>query len=193
MKEQRNNIAAPNTSPSSLQSRVPTAVKPAELVREEPSPQAKLRRYEYALVVLGTGILVFGAWTILKIILAIVLQDEAAQRAFLRIDDSEPMIIYYVGLAIAFCFDLLLRFYVFRSARKESFGGKPRYGYLVWAGLLLLGNLTTIVLSVPTLATPDQNFFDTLVTLVIEITSMSILIMLIYSSIQVKSLRKEAG
>ena len=191
MEDLRNNITTQSTPPSSLQPRVHTAVNPAELVREKPSPQATLRRFEYALVVLGTGILAFGGWSIIKMVLLILLQDEEAQRKAFLIDPSDSLILFYIALAIVMCFDLLIRFYVFKSARKESFGGKPRNGYLVVTALMLLlsgASIIVIILNIPAL---DENTFDSFVSLIIETTSFVIQGMLIYSAVQVRALRKE--
>lgn len=152
------------------------------------------RRLQDSLVVIGTGILVFGAWTLLKFLLLIFLQDAESQRQFFHMDQEDvPLYIIYIALGIIATFDLGSRLFVYLSARAEGFGRRKGYAYLLIAGIMAILSTLSVITAAQALVAIDAGFFESLVTLTIEGTSAVILVMLIVNSVRLKRLTRATG
>ena len=160
----------------------------------KPTQEAAKRRLQDSLVIIGSGILVFGAWSLIKVILLIYTQDTATQSHFFGLDQEEvPVYVMYLAVGIIAFFDLVSRIFVCISARAEGFGRRKGYVYLVIAGFMALLSTLSVITSATALAALDASFFERIVTLTIEATSVFILVLLIVNSIRLKLLTRKAA
>ena len=157
------------------------------------SPGAERRRLQDILVVCGTGIILFGAWTILKLVLLIVTHDEATQRVLLDIDDEIPLFLMYFMFGLIGIIDILFRCFVGFSARAEGYGRRKAYAYIPLAAFMVVMGVLSVVASAVALVRIDATRFDTISTLIIEATSVLIWATLIVSSVRLKRLDKASG
>ena len=136
----------------------------------------------------------FGAWSLIKVLLLIFMQDVETQRHFFYVDQGkEPMYIVYTAIGIITFLDLASRLFICFSARAEGFGRRRGYAYLVITGLMAILSTLSVITSARALAALDASFFDRIVTLTIEATSVFILVLLIVNSIRLKRLERSTS
>ena len=156
----------------------------------KPTKQATIRRLQDNLVVLGTGVIVFGVWTIIKMVLLCTLGSTSLQNLIGPANSDVPMVAFYVALVLAGLFELGMRLFVGLSARSEGFGKRKGYGYLIVVALMILASGVSVVQSTTSLFFLEASFFDYVVTLAIEGTSLVLLVLLVYSSVKLKQLSR---
>ena len=125
--------------------------------------ETELRRKQISLYTLGTGIILFGAWSVVKALLIV---------------QAKP-----IGL----------RLYIGLSARAEGTGGKKKYFYLHLSVVIFLINILAFLFSLYSLLTNRVGDYDTLdyiVTLLVDLTSNFLLARLIFTVRRVRKLRK---
>ena len=134
--------------------------------------ESELRRGQNTLFILGGGVITFGVWSVVKMIMYFAL-DPAK---YFHFDDIPQE---YRLLAMAFAYGIIalivgldvgLRFYVGLSARAEARGKKKSRAYII-------------------VAAPD-NILDTAVSTIVDITAQITLIELVLTARRVQRLRK---
>lgn len=160
----------------------------------KPTQEATKRRLQDSLVIIGSGILVFGAWSLLKVVLLIFTQNvDTVLHLFGLEQDDAPLFVSYTAIGILIFFELVFRLFICLSARAEGFGRRKGYAYLVITGIMAILSTLSVVASAQALAALDASFFDRIVTLTIEATSAFILVLLIVNSIRLKRLTRKAA
>ena len=131
--------------------------------------ESELRRGQNTLFILGGGVITFGVWSVVKMIMYFAL---------------DPV----VGL------DVGLRFYVGLSARAEARGKKKSRAYIVVAALMAAGNLLiflgALLLAASVSGAAPDNILDTAVSTIVDITAQITLIELVLTARRVQRLRK---
>ena len=148
--------------------------------------EVKMRRYQNLLTVSGLGVIVFGLWSVLKTILLLFFKKELLANVP---DDTLFRVILFIIIGLILLIDFLIRLYVGLSARTEGFGKKKGYAYIVFAVILALLSLTSLVMI----------FFDSTITsitelvvsVIVEATSLVVVIELLVAAFTVKKLQKE--
>lgn len=155
--------------------------------------QRELRKYENSLSVSGLVVILFGLWSVLKLGLRLVFStlglmnptedtivDPEIQKGFL-----------YLAIAIlaVLILELGLRLYIGLTARAESRGKKKTVVYLIIAVLLAAYSVYSLVALIRSFAAVD--FFESLVSVLVELSGLFALAELIFSSIKVKQIRKK--
>lgn len=151
--------------------------------------EAKKRRLENNLVTLGTGIIAFGLWAFIKLLLTVFFLGNAYFKDTAEEDRLAALIVTLVVAVLM----LLLYVWLGLSARAEGKGKKKNPFYLIVVGLISLFNIVTISLSILYLLTEFNEIEDPLtvfVTIIIDVTTMIFLIQLIYSSVLLRKIRK---
>jgi len=152
----------------------------------------KLRRYQNLLTVSGLGVIVLALWSVLKTILFIFVKKDDLEKEFADISENSAMMAMVIAiLAAVILIDLLIRLYVGLSARAEGFGKKKGYGYIVFA--VLLGLLSVLSLVLIFFDTGDTSIEELIVSVIVEATSLVVVIELLVAAFTVKKLRKELG
>ncbi len=162
-----------------------------------------LRRNENTLVIVGTGVILYGLWSVVKT-LFLALQElhrqsmDSSVLAMMQPFSPEiaKTVFFLLGvllLVILLAADILLRLYVGLSARAEGFGRKKKgYGYLVIAALMAVASVTTLVAAVISIPSSLDTIEDKIVTIIVELTSCITMTEMIISALKVKKLRKES-
>lgn len=151
--------------------------------------EAKKRRLENNLVTLGTGIIAFGLWAFIKLLLTVFFLGNAYFKDTAEEDRLAALIVTLVVAVLM----LLMYVWLGLSARAEGKGKKKNPFYLIVVGLISLFNIVTISLSILYLLTEFNEIEDPLtvfVTIIIDVTTMIFLIQLIYSSVLLRKIKK---
>lgn len=149
--------------------------------------QEQIRRHQNTLVILGTGVIIFGVWSFVKMIAYYFLNPAYIQE---YADRSIPMGLFFGTLYVFLAVDLLLRVYVGLSARAVGFGRKNRTAYLAACGLILVLHGMAVASGVWQMRTLDGMTADRIISFIIDLTAVIILLELIIASVKLKRLRK---
>ena len=159
--------------------------------------ERELRRHQNTLIIIGLGVIAFGIWSIIKMVMLLLLAPDTlfelmAPKTETEVSKQTMMIIVVSLVAFFLLIDLALRLYVGRSAIREARTGKKRITYLIIAGLIAALNASS--LSTPFIYGTQYYLsgLDMVVTFLIDLTSFIVLIELIRSGVKVRQLRKEA-
>lgn len=160
------------------------------------SGKALLRRHEDNLNVCGMGVIILGAWDILKVIMQLLLEAKDMFNIDLELPEEDKamtmfVIVFVVAILILLC-SLIFLFHVYigRNAMKDAKGLPCKKGYFIWATILLVVSLlgTTTYLD----AIKEAEAVSTAIaSIIVDITSIYILANLVISSRKVKKLRTE--
>ena len=171
--------------------------------------ERELRKSQNILVVLGYGVIMFGAWSLFKCILTCTLDFGAINELVSSgitaadmegVDVSREAFVHIVDLIvigmilIISVVDTLIRIRVGLSAVAEGKGRKRGKFYLAAAVLLILISAFSIYLDITELISPAEKATrtnDTIAGLLFDITSLATVIQMIYYAKKVRKLSKE--
>lgn len=157
--------------------------------------ETELRRRRIDLMTLGSGVIAFGVWSVVKSILYLMVMP--SDFSSLEIDPELRGIAVALGYAFVILLIVLtqsLRLYVGLAARAEGRGRKKGPAYIVivvlilafdtavW--LILLGDFWSGKLS-------NQSRLDYVVSTAVDLTSMATLVDLLYTALRVRKLSRE--
>ena len=163
--------------------------------------QAKLRRYKDTLIVTGSGVIVFGVWSMIRVFLEFVLQTSDMD-AFLEIVKALeiPLAVIYLVVALMLMIPLGFHLYVGMCARAEGYekkkksGSTRRYAYLVFAFLMAIVFGAGLFFKTAQLFSGASDAESNgIIALVIDATFLFVLLRMIIASIQVKRLGKKTA
>lgn len=157
----------------------------------------ELRRRRINLSTLGTGVVAFGVWNVLKTILYIF----ASPVNFVDVDDAGAYgavvsLISYALLGLLLALDLSLRLYIGLSARAEGRGRRKGSGYIIAAAALFAMTAAYYVAAWVTHSNTrleNQAALDYYVSMFVDITAMIMLGDLLYTAIRARKLEKQMG
>ena len=159
------------------------------VVLQNDPESVRYRRNLNTLVILGTGVSVFGFWGIIKLFTQIVLgiqifdpSDEEALGDF-------GMIIAMTTLVILMAFDVLLRLFVGLRARRDGQGKKVGKAYLIFDVWLMLGSIASVLIVVSSILEGSGPFFDNYISLFMELSSLVICLEVFIAAISVRRYR----
>jgi hypothetical protein len=150
--------------------------------------EIQLRRWQNMLTISGMGVIVFGAWSVLKTILLLVFRQELVSNIP---DDIVERVILYVLVGVLLLIDFSVRLFVGLSARAEGFGKKKGWAYLVIAVLIALSSVSSLVTVF--FGTGNTPILELIVSTIVEITSLAAVIEMLAAAVMVRKLRKELG
>ena len=167
--------------------------------------QIRIRRSQNTLIVVGTGTILFSVWTVIKTLGAFFLLKnesvdvvkEAAGEIGVALSDQQ---VFYIVLAVMVLFMILflaVRTFIGRSAILEGRGLRRGNGYLILASILIILGIASLVTSIFSTGSQESlsvfsvfSNYTSLSTLIIEFTSMIMLVELVYSAIRIRIVRK---
>ena len=171
--------------------------------------QVAIRKYQNILIVVGTGIILFSAWTVVKMLGSFfMLKDETveAMRRFggegmADVPDTAVFYITLVTVLIIMLIVLAIRAYVGLSAISEGRGKRRRGPYLLLAVIMIISGTMSFIANF--LSTGKEASFGALSAdtsfsgLIIELTSVIMLTEMVVSAIRIRRLtergRKAGG
>ena len=170
--------------------------------------QIRIRRAQSTLVIVGTGIIMFGAWAALKVY-SIVLLRESKMLGELRSyvpEDADPLsdrLLIFTLLAIITVYviiELGVRLYIGKSAIAESRGKKKSAMYIVLTFILILFALVSVMfdcagifkeLTGAEIGTENTTQADMVTALVIDLTSLIMMIEMVVCAFRVRKYKKQ--
>ena len=153
---------------------------------------AKTRRLENNLVTLGSGIIAFGLWAFIKLILTVIFLGNVYFQDFGEEDRLSVVIATWVFAVLT----LLMYVWLGMSARAEGKGKRKKSIYLFFVGIISVYSLAMILFEVFYLIIEFNEIEDPLtlfVSIIIDATRMIFLIELIYFSVSLRKIRKRNG
>ncbi len=152
----------------------------------------RLRRNQNYLVIIGTGVMVFGVWSIIKTLMFFVMGGQVTIGYFENVSKSGlPVQMNYMVLMLLLILDLLVRIYVGMSARAEGFGAQKGNTYVVFSVLLCLFHFAVIVTGILSHFRYYDSPEDALMSFLMDLTSLVTLIELVNSIFKVRWLTRE--
>lgn len=154
----------------------------------------ELRRRRITLMSLGSGVISFGIWSILKTFLYIYvgvlnLNVTTVPEQYRQ----ATTIVAYVMLTFFMLIDLSLRLFVGLKARAAGSGKRQRPTYIVVAGLLLACSVLSLLVAVFSRTSgrmENQSVMDYAVSLFVEGCSAAMLAELVYTAVRMRKLTK---
>ena len=161
-----------------------------DILKNDPE-SVKYRRNINILNVLGAGVILFGFWTVVKLVAQVLLGTQ-----FIDPEDLEELGIggtIFVTFFVAFVFaqDMIMRLYVGLRARREGRGLKVGVGHLIVSVILILGSLLSIILVAYSIMTAQGDFYDNIVAIFMELSSLVITVEVFMASVSVRRYRKK--
>ena len=152
---------------------------------------AKNRRLENNLVTLGTGIIAFGLWAFIKLLLTVMFLGSA----YFADSPEEQRLAVVIATWVVAVLTLLMYVWIGLSARAEGKGKRKKPVYLFVVGMISVYGFVMILIEVYFIITEFNRITDPLtlfISTVIDVTRMIFLIELIYSSVSLRRIRKQA-
>ena len=166
--------------------------------------QQQYRRIRSILRQSGLGVVIFGLWSIIRVVLQAFfnngtkVENEVAPTITAggaEIPSDAGWIVAAVLIAI-FGFLIVevgLRLFVGFSARSEAMGKKKSIAYIIVAGILIPFYAFSSVYNIMTLNFLDGYVIDMIITIILDVSSLIALIELFVSGIRLRGLRKKYG
>lgn len=151
----------------------------------------EIRRCLDNLVSIGTGVALFGIWTVIRIIMTIILErDMLISQIKNTVELSTGQIMIILGIIIVF-FSLVIlsiHLYIGLSARKEGLGGKKRTGYLIANGLYIIVYCIGITAEIINFTWAFRTITEGIATIFIDIAMLVTLGELMFNAVRVRKL-----
>lgn len=151
--------------------------------------EAEKRRREINLITIGTGVILFGLWTVIKIALSNILIG-------IKIDgvmSDDLILLINIVLWVFVGIDFLARCYIGFSARTEGKGKHKSIFYLILTGLMIASYSAMIPLEFSAIFTSGDDVLNMIITIGIDITSIAFLVELMINSIGLRRIKKPQG
>ena len=146
----------------------------------------KYRRNCNTLVILGTGVIIYGFWAIIKLAMYLIFGLELFDETDMEELGPIGIVFTLIILVILMASDVLLRLHVGLRARKEGSGKKVRASYLVWAVWLMIESIISICIVVPDIINLESDFIDIFLSVFMELVSLSFTIQVFIAGISVR-------
>ncbi|MBR4224227.1 MAG: hypothetical protein IKR73_05405 [Oscillospiraceae bacterium] len=160
--------------------------------------QRLLRKYSDTLMICGIGQIVYGVWSFILSIMMLLTTDIKSMIEEMGNEDMSVAELYnfvfvficvFIGLMLVL--DMGSRLYIGLSARAESMGKPKGKAYIVLSCIVVLNYTVTLGLLYWDLHIEDADIITIIISIMIELTSMLIMIDLIRSAINIRKLRRE--
>lgn len=169
-----------------------------QFVNNEPE-QIEIRRSKDTLIVVGAGTVIFGIWTLVKMLsLLIIFRKETVEAVLDITGPLEGVSDRFTFWAFTLIFTIMMaavlsvRTYVGLSAIAEGRGKKRRKLYIFLASLMVIFSAYTFCSSFFTLDAPEQfgplTRNQSISALIIDATSMIMLVQMIVSALKIRKL-----
>lgn len=157
--------------------------------------EAQIRKQQNILICSGIGMILFGIWSIIRLVLMRYI-NESQFISFFRTVEGIPESTYeqlvFIIVLVLLSIDLIVRFYIGRSAINESRGiYKKHVTYIVIAALYAFSNILGDLSQIPAFVSKSitlYEFMDDIIDITINIATIEIVI----AAIKVRKLEKKS-
>lgn len=150
--------------------------------------ERRLRKSQNNLVVIGYGVIAFGVWSVIKIVLYTALNTDINMLS--AEGETVPVEVFWFIMLIFLAFELSLRLYVGFSAVYEGRGRKKRFGYIILALLMALISFALVAANLAAFGS-DESPGKTVVTIIVEASSSIMLAEMAIFAVRVKLLGRK--
>lgn len=172
--------------------------------------QIELRKRQNTLIIVGVGTIFFGVWSIIKTV-GLFYFDKTRRLAVLKgaveasgaVWEDRYYTVAVILAVVILTWDLIFRSFIGWAAISAGKGKRRSILYIIIASLMVWSSIWTItglsadyvdLLVHITAQTPEESWNEpTLSAIIIEITSLIMLVEMIHASIRVKKLTNENG
>ena len=152
--------------------------------------EKKLRKNQNILAISGLAVIAFGLWSILKTVVSILLIKGDDGKSLLSDPEGLKILsVVLIAVGIVMLIEFGLRVYIGLSARAESHGKKKTVLYLILVIPLIIYSGFGVAGLFRTGFTED--ILNTIVSILVELTSLFALVELFIRGIRVKQLKKQ--
>ena len=151
----------------------------------------KYRRNCNTLVVFGTGVILYGFWSIIKLAMCLIFDVEIFNAEDMEEFGPIGISIVLVIVVIIMAVDVIIRLHAGLRARYEGEGKKVRKTYLFWCIWLILESSISIIIIIPDVINMEGDFIDTYLSVFMELTSLAMTIEVFLAGISVRKYRKK--
>ncbi len=153
--------------------------------------KVRLRRYEDDLYVSGTGIIIMGAWSVIKLLLGVILGED---RDLFFESDSElgqtaVMILTVLMVGILSALIIMLHVHIGLNAVRAARGKEYKKSYLIWNVLLLLLNIVGFI-GYYDMFDDMENIDSTIASILVDLTSVYVCLIVIISANRIKKIKQ---
>lgn len=145
------------------------------------------RKKEVNLSTLGTGVILFGAWDLIKFILTYLMYKSELEPL---IPEKYKTVILAIVWGVPFV-AFLIRLYIGTAAKSESRGKRRRLFYIILSGFLALISTLVVVGEIVLFFMDTPVTLSAIVSLLLDFTSMAILYELIVNAVSIRRYRKK--
>ena len=185
--------------PALKESRLCVIMRRGQTMQQEKrdSMEVEIRKNRISLVTLGTGIMFFGGWSVVRGILYFW-----AQPSYFSDLDEDPesamliLVFSWIIIGVILLFDLFLHIYIGRAARAEGKGEQPKKAYLIFAGVILVINAAAAFFSlnqVITVGLESQSGMEFAASLLMDFTSSGMMAELLVTAKRLRKQQAEMG
>ena len=162
-----------------------------DILKNDPG-SLRYRRESSTLVVLGTGVMAFGIWSIIKLIGTFAFRIPLFTASEEEELGSVGMIFAIIIAVIIVSVDVLLRIFVGIRARREGAGKKAGKAYLVFLVLMIIVSVISVAVEIDAVLSAERDFFDSYANLIMELTSLVVSFEVFMAAIYVRRFRAKA-
>ena len=162
-----------------------------DILKNDPG-SLRYRRESSTLVVLGTGVMVFGIWSIIKLIGTFAFRIPLFTASEEEDLGSVGMLFAIIIAVILVSVDVLLRIFVGIRARREGEGKKAGKAYLVFLVLMIIVSVISVAVEIDAVLSAERDFFDSYANLIMELTSLVVSFEVFMAAIYVRRFRAKA-
>ena len=160
--------------------------------RQQKEPgEITLRRNQDTLVIVGTGVIIFGVWSLLKTMFALLLNMGDLYELIIQEETPEGRLVIFIVVTLMLVIDLAFRVSVGLSAIAVARGEKSRFIFVAGALLLAFSSAATVTAQIKGIATGEEITLISHVAAAVEFTSLITLTQLINSAMAIRGIRKE--
>lgn len=153
--------------------------------------KSRLRRYEDDLYVSGTGVIIMGAWGVVKTVLGIFLGADS--EFYLEADSvlGKTAVIIFTVILVGILSSLIMTFHVYigLNAVRAAKGKNYKKGYLIGDVILLLLTLSGFI-AYKDMFKDIDNIDSTIASMLVDLTTAYVCVIVIISTKRIKQLKK---
>ena len=131
-----------------------------------------LRRNQDTLVIVGTGVIIFGIWSLLKTLFALLLNIGDLYEVILKEETPEGRVAIFIVVTLMLMIDLAFRVSVGLSAIAVARGKKSRFIFVAGALILAFSSATTVTAQIKGIVTGEEITLISHVAAAVELTSL---------------------
>ena len=150
----------------------------------------EIRRHHNQLKITSNGIMILGLWSIFKTFM-LAISDNPSGIADTFKNTKGGIWVLAVAFFIVLLIDFRFRLIIWRGARKEAYGRDTNNRYLVLTIFLIILSIASIGSLIYTFIKGADDRMTTFASILVEVTSLAIMIELVSSGFKLRKIRSE--